>query len=267
MSILQVVPVNLNPIVMKAIIVDDESLSQQALKELLARNHPEVDVLACGGNVKEGHRLIRKFNPEIVFLDIEMPDGLGFDLLRRFEGYDFQVIFITAHNKYAITAIKFGALDYLLKPVSEEELAQSLEKVNKKFKERISADQIQILMETLRNFDAQKLPTRIAIPTSKGILYKQVKDIIRLEAQKNYTEFSLMNHAKKILASSNIGEYVDQFERYREFMKVHRSHLVNLYFVDKFVREDGNYLVMEDGSEVSVSRPYRDELLQRLEEI
>jgi two-component system LytT family response regulator len=252
---------------MRAIIVDDEPRSQRALKKLLAKNHPEVDVLACGGSVEEGYQLIRKFNPEVVFLDIEMPDGLGFDLLQKFDDYEFQVIFITAYNEYAITAIKFGALDYLLKPVSEEELAKSLDKAYRKLKERITEDQIQILLETLRNFEVKKLPSRIAIPTSKGILYKQVQDIIRLEAQKNYTEFSILNHPKKILASTNIGEYVEQFEPYEAFMQVHRSHLVNMYFVDSFIKAEGGYLVMKDGTEVSVSRAYRDELLERLERI
>ncbi|MCB0587642.1 MAG: response regulator transcription factor [Phaeodactylibacter sp.] len=252
---------------MNAIIVDDELQSRQVLRELLARNHPEVIIVADGENVEEGCQLIRKYGPELVFLDIEMPDGLGFDLLEQMGEYQFQVIFITAHNEYAITAIKFGALDYLLKPVSEEELATALQKAHRKTKEKISEDQIQILLETLRNFEERKLPTRIAISTSEGILYKQVKDIVRLQAQQNYTEFSIMDHARKILASLNIGEYVEQFERYREFMKVHRSHLVNLHFVDRFVRADGGYLVMQDGTQVSVSRAYRDELLDRLEHI
>ena len=168
---------------MNAIIVDDELQSRQVLRELLARNHPEVIIVADGENVEEGCQLIRKYGPELVFLDIEMPDGLGFDLLQQMGEYQFQVIFITAHNEYAITAIKFGALDYLLKPVSEEELATALQKAHRKTKEKISEDQIQILLETLRNFEERKLPTRIAISTSEGILYKQVKDIVRLQAQ------------------------------------------------------------------------------------
>ncbi|MCB0554259.1 MAG: response regulator transcription factor [Phaeodactylibacter sp.] len=251
---------------MRAIIVDDELQSQRVLQELLAQNHPEVEIAASGSSVEEGYQLIRQHKPEVVFLDIEMPDGLGFDLLKRFEDYKFQVIFITGHNEYAITAIKFGALDYLLKPVSAEELAIALQKASQALKEKITEDQIQILLETLQNFEAKKLPSRIAISTTGGILYKQVKDIIRLEAQENYTQFSLWNDAKGILASINIGEYVEQFERYREFMRVHRSHLVNLLYVDKFVKGEG-YLVMEDGAQVNVSRPYREELLERLDQI
>ena len=252
---------------MTAIIVDDEPQSQLALQKLLAKNHPQVEVLACGGCVQEGYELIKQYEPQVVFLDIEMPDGLGFDLLQRIDDDpSFQVVFITAHNEYALTAIKFGALDYLLKPISEEELAKSLQKVHKQLKEKISEEQVQILLETLRNFEHKKLPTRIAISTNEGILYKEVKNVIRLEAEQNYTAFSLYKHPRKILASTNIGEYVGQFERYREFMKVHRSHLVNLYYVDKFVKGDG-YLVMKDGAEVSVSRANRNELLERLEQI
>lgn len=251
---------------MKAIIVDDELQSQRVLKELLAQNHPEVEIAASGGSVEEGYQLIRQHEPEVVFLDIEMPDGLGFDLLKRFTDYKFQVIFITGHNEYAITAIKFGALDYLLKPVSAEELAIALQKASKALKEKISEDQIQILLETLQNFEARKLPTRIAISTLKGIDYKPVKDIVWLQANENCTWFHMRSEPKNILATINIGEYVTQFERYREFMRVHRSNLVNLFYVNKFVKGD-SCLVMEGGAEVSVSRPFREELLERLEQI
>ncbi|MCB0549725.1 MAG: response regulator transcription factor [Phaeodactylibacter sp.] len=252
---------------MKAIIVDDESRSRLALAGLLKEHHPGIEVAATGENVEEGHRMILAHKPEIVFLDIEMPDGTGFDLLQKFDAYNFQVIFVTAHNKYAITAIKFGALDYLLKPISKEDLAEAIQKAHRKLKERITEEQIQILLETIRNFEERKLPSRVAISTSEGILYKQVKDIIRLQAQQNYTEFSLAGHARNVLASVNIGEYVEQFEPYREFMKVHRSHLVNLRHVDRLVKAEGGYLVMKDGAHVSVSRAYRDELVERLEQI
>ncbi len=252
---------------MRAVIVEDEPHSELMLKKLLSENHPQVKVVASGGNLAEGYQLIQHHEPELVFLDIELPDGLSFELLNRFNDLQFQIIFITAHNEYAVTAIKFGALDYLLKPIQKEELAKSLEKVQRQLKEKISADQVQILLETLRNLDHKKLPTRIALSTSEGILYKLVKDIIRLEAHQNYTEFSIANESKPVLTSQNIGEYVDQFERYHEFMKVHRSHLVNLLYVDKYVKADGGYLVMKDGARVNVSRAFRDDLLDRLNEL
>ena len=252
---------------MNAIIIDDESQSHLALRELLKRHHPEVTILAEGYCVEEGYQLVQQHQPDVVFLDIEMPDGLGFDLVKRFNNPPFHIIFITAHNKYAITAIKFGALDYLLKPIDKEELAKALQKVNKHLKDNISQEQILILLETLRNYESKKLPTRIAIPTSEGILYKQVKDIIRLEAQGQYTEFILKEHVRTVLASSRIGIYADQFEPYHEIMQVHRSHIVNLYEVDKFVKADGGYLVMKNGDDVPVSKRYRDDLLGGLDNL
>lgn len=248
---------------MKAIIVDDEKNSHRTLQQLLANSHPDVNIIASGESVEEGYKIIKRYKPEVVFLDIEMPDGSGFDLLEKVGDRHFQVIFITAHNEHAITAIKFGALDYLLKPITKEKLATALKRAHKHLDEQVSKEQFRILMETLSQFELKKLPTRIAISTSKGIFFKEVKDIIRLEAQQNYTDFYIKGHPKPVLAAINIGEYEGQFEPYEAFMKVHRSHLVNLHFADHFVKKDG-YLYMKDGAAVKVSRTYREELLDRL---
>lgn len=250
---------------MTAIIVDDERQSHQVLEALISAHFPDLQILASAYSIKEGLELIQTHEPELIFLDIELPDGLGFDLLKEFEAPDFSVIFITAHNHYARTAIRFGALDYLLKPIAKEELGVAIAKANQKKEQSVSQEQFRIMWETLHQLQAKKLPSRLGISTSEGIHFKSVKDIIRLEAQQNYTQFTLANHKKKLLASTNIGEYEEQFEPYQEFMRVHRSHLINLNFVDTYVRADGGYLVLQDGSEVSVSRGYREELLGRLE--
>jgi two-component system LytT family response regulator len=252
---------------MKIIIVDDEMQSHKVLSSLITSHHPDLHIMASGYNVQEGLELVEKYKPDLVFLDIEMPDGLGFDLLKKIGKPNFKVIFITAHEHYALSAIKFGALDYILKPVSPEELKQAITKAREKVHENISQQQLQVLFDTIHNFQERKLPTRICISTSEGIFYKLVKNIIRLEAQQNYTAFSIADATRKILASINIGEYVEQFDPYVQFMKVHRSHLVNLEYVDKYVKADGGYLVMKDGSSVSVSRPFREELLERLTQI
>jgi len=251
--------------IMKVILVDDESQSHKVLTKLLSKNHPEVEVVASAFSVREGIDLINQHAPDLIFLDIELPDGLGFDLLKAFDQPDFQVIFITGFDHYARTAIKFGALDYLLKPVSREELSEALSKVSKKNKEKISLEQLDILWDTYLQSKVNRLPSRLAISTSDGIIYKPVKDIVRLEAHQNYTEFTIHADHKRILASLNIGEYADQFSRYQEFMRVHRSHVINLSFVDKYVRADGGYLVLQDGAKVSVSRGYKEELLNRME--
>lgn len=252
---------------MKTLIIDDEPQSHHILQKLLSTNHPDIQVLESGESVKSGHELILKYHPELVFLDIEMPDGSGFDLLEKMDKRDFNVIFITAHNQYAITAIKFEALDYLLKPIEKNELALALERARKKHKEKITNEQLSVLKETLQNLELRKLPTRIAISTSDGIHYKLVKDIIRVEAQTNYSEFTLVGTNRKLLASLHLKKYVEQFEFYHNFMRVHRSHMVNLHYVDKYVRSDGGYLVMKNMDKVNVSKAYRDELLENLGEI
>lgn len=251
---------------LKVIIVDDEPRSHQHLTSLFDKNYPEVDLIGSAHCVEEGAKLIGTSQPDLVFMDIEMPDGTGFDLLQRIEAYNFKVIFITGHNKYAMTAIKFGAIDYLLKPVDEQELARAIKEAQKQHKLSMSQEQLAILWETLERFNQQKLPSRLAIATVEGIHYKQVKDVIRLEAQQSYTEFSFIND-KKIVASSNLGEFIEQFENYSDFMKVHRSHLVNLNFVKTYVKTEGGYLLMADDSQVSVSRLYKDELLERLSKL
>ena len=250
---------------MTAIIIDDERESHEVLHQVLTAYEPDITIVASAFCVEEGLKLIHIHHPQLVFLDIRMPDGTGFDLLKRIGKPDFQVIFITAHDNHAQTAIRFGALDYLLKPIPPDELRTAIQRAREKQQEKISLQQLQILWETLQTFQERKLPLRLGISTSEGVLFHFVKDIIRLEAQQNYTEFTLANSPRKILASVNLGEYEEQFKPYREFMRVHRSHLINLTYVQKYTRGDGGYLVMKDGGLVSVSKRLKDEVLRRLE--
>lgn len=249
---------------MTAIIIDDETQSHKALKQIIQHNHPDIEILASGYCVREGLELIRTHHPDLVFLDIEMPDGLGFDLLRQLGKPNFHIIFITAHGHYAHSAIKFGAIDYLLKPISAIELGEAIQRTREK---KVAEEQLQIMWEALQGLKEKRLPSRIGISTLEGIIYRSVRDIIRLEAEQNYTKFSLANEQKMILASVNIGEYESQFEPYREFMRVHRSHIINLTYVERFVKGEGGYLIMQDNSKISVSRRMREELLVRLEEL
>lgn len=249
---------------LKTILIDDEEQSHQVLRRLLAVGHPEVELIAAGYNVAQGAELLKKYKPDLVFLDVEMPDGLGFDLLRQVDHENIHVIFITAHADYAITAIRFGAVDYLLKPINRTELEKALERVSKESQKGISKDQLDILMETFRNLKETKLPSRIGISTSEGIIFKPIHSILRLEAQQNYTKFIFSEGHKSILASVNIGEYQEQFLPYKEFMRVHRSHIINLNFVEKYVKTDGGYIVQSDGAQIPVSKRYRDDLLDKL---
>lgn len=244
---------------MKVLIIDDEQQSHLVLNTHLKNLNPKIQLLGSAYNVKEGYQLIIKSSPDLIFLDIEMPDGTGFDLLQKFDTLDFQVIFITAHNQYARRAIKFGALDYLLKPILVEELAEAILRAEKKQKEKISGDQLKLMFETFQLLKQKKLPTRLAIYTSKGIIYKQINDIVRLEAKQNYTEFTFVNMPKKLLASINIGEYEEQFAPYEEFMRVHRSHLVNLRFVERFVKGE-NYLIVNKNYKILTSRANKNRI-------
>ncbi len=252
---------------MNVIIIDDEPQSHQVLSDLLAKEHHDVKILDSAYTVQEGFEKIQQIKPELVFLDIELPDGHGFDLLKRLPEPDFLVIFITAHNQYAITAIRFGALDFLLKPIKEDELKDALDRARQTIMKKATQQQLQILWETMNNLTQRKLPTRMSIATSGGIIYKEIKDIIRLEAQQNYTEFTIENNPKKLLASTNLGDYEEQFELYDHFTRTHRSHLVNLSYVDTYVKSDGGYLIMKNRDQIPVSRKYRDDLLDRLNSI
>lgn len=251
---------------MKAIIIDDEQQSHLVLSNLLTKNHMDITLIGNAYNVKEGIRLIKEVQPELVFLDVEMPDGTGLDLLQHFGNPNFNVIFITGYNHYAHAAIRFGALDYLLKPVIEEELQEAINRAKNKKAEKIAQLQIQILTESLAKLQTQQLPTRLAISTLEGIIYKEVKDIVRLEAKQNYTEITFASTDKKILVSINLGEYEEQFKAYPEFMRVHRSHLVNLRYVERFVKGEG-YLVSQNEESIIVSRRYRDEIINFLSKL
>lgn len=252
---------------MKAIIIDDEEQSHLVLTNLLIKNHVDIDIIGHAYNVEEGWSLIHEIRPELIFLDIEMPDGTGFDLLQQIENPNFYVIFTTGYDKYAHAAIRFGALDYLLKPVVKDELKEAVQRAKDKKNEKIAQLQIQILTESLAKLKEQQLPSRLAISTIDGIIYKKVKEIIRLEAKQNYTEFSFVSAEKKIVTSINLGEYERQFINNFEFMRVHRSHLINLSYVDRYIRSDGGYVRMKDSSKVIISRIYKNKLLEKLEKL
>ncbi len=249
---------------MRVIIIDDEPKSHQVFKNHFKKLQPQVHVVANGYSISEGKQVIEEHQPDLVFLDIELPDGLGFDLISQISNPSFIVIFITAHNKYAQQAIQYGALDFLLKPIGYEELQKVIQKGRDLAMPQFSNQQIQVMLEAFQRLQQQLLPVKIAISTSTGILYRKMTDIVRLEADGNYTHFHFNTEEKPVLASLNIGSFEQQFEHHPHFMKVHRSSIVNLHLVDSYVRAEGGYLLMIDKSKVSVSRVYRDEVLKRL---
>lgn len=248
---------------MRVIIVDDEPQSHQVLETHLKSISPELQVIANALTIKEGHALIQAHQPDLVFLDIELPDGTGFDLMQKIGAPNFILIFITAHNKYAQQAIRYGALDFLLKPIISRELQDALTRA-KEQNSNISPQQLQIMWESFQQLQEQQMPKNIAISTMEGIFFRQVKDIVRLKAENNYTRFIMATGEKDIIASNNIGKYEPQFDKHPDLMKVHRSSIINLRFVDRFVKSEGGHLVMKNGDTVSIAKIYTKELLRRL---
>jgi len=250
---------------MRTIIVDDEKQTHEAIARLLQPANTDVEIVGNGYSVAEGLDLAHRHQPELVFLDVEMPDGTGFDLLEKIGKPAFHVVFITAYNKYAETAFRFGALDFLTKPLDPELLSAALDRVRKRQSEQYTLEQLQIALETFHKAKEKKLPKRIAISSSKGLEMMTVDDILYLEADLNYTDFHYLHLGKKnkITASLNLKVYEQHFEPYPEFMKVHRSHIVNLMLVDRYLKGD-NALVMRDGGMVPVARGYKEGVEERL---
>jgi two-component system LytT family response regulator len=243
---------------LKAIIVDDEPDCCETLSMLLERYCPEVAVTAVCSSGAAALLTIPEQKPQLVFLDIEMPHMNGFQLLEQLPAIDFELIFTTSYDQYAIKAIRFSALDYLLKPVDREELRQAVQKVVKRQQPPLP-QQLEILLQKLH----QPATTRIAIPTLEGLQMIPVASIISCRSDSNYTTLYLKDK-QKLTASRTLKEVEEMLEGL-SFLRVHQSHLANLDEVTRYVRGEGGYLVMSDGSTVDVARSRKDLLLQKLQ--
>lgn len=246
-----------------AIIVDDEVQSRETLERMLVNFCPDVQILGKAESVAKAVPLIDTQQPDVVFLDIEMPGGNGFTLLEHYEEFPFEVIFTTAHDLYAINAIKFAALDYLLKPVNIKELQEAVKRAEKKIGGKEKEDRQQ-KMEALKSnlTQSDQKFTKIALPTSEGIDFIEVEDIIRVEAERSYSNFHLKGR-KKIMVSKPLSEYESLLEECN-FFRTHKSHMINLDHLQKYVKGKGGYVIMVDDSHVDVSVRRKESLLQRI---
>lgn len=250
----------------KVVIVDDEENSRETLRGKLELFCPEVEVIGEAGDVENGIAAVTEHKPDAVFLDIQLADESGFDILesiRDNDEIDPKVIFITAHNEFAIKAIKFSALDYLLKPIDPEELVRAVRKVEEDKGLPKRAASFNVLVENIRQ--ASDSPKKIVIPTSDGMHVIKVNDIVRLESSSNYTTFYL-DGQKSLLASKTLKEFDGMLSGYN-FQRVHKSHLVNMNFLKRYVQTDGGYLVLEDGSKIPVANRKKEQLLSMLKNL
>jgi len=244
----------------KAIIVDDEQKSREALNGLIDRYCPEVFVIAQANGCKDGIEKTKKFNPDIVFLDIQMPDGSGFNFLEAFENFNFEVIFTTAHDQYAIQAIKYSALDYLLKPIDPDEMKLAVYRyIQKQDKGQINKN-IKVLLDNLKNpaSDAKK----IILSTSEGMHIISTDDIIRCESDDYYTKFFFVNQTS-LLISKTLKQNEAILSDFN-FIRPHKSHLVNIKYIKSYLKVDGGFILMTDGSKIPVSRRKRESIVEIL---
>lgn len=244
---------------MNVVIVDDEVTVRNAISSLLGEHFPDIRIMASAGTIEEGYDAVVKYSPDLLFLDIGLPDGTGFDLLKRFPKISFKIIFVTGHNEYALDAIKVSALDYVLKPVDTDELRRAVEKAGKVINHEEQILKFQALSENLQD---KKVLKRIILHTSDHLQLISVSDIIRAEADSNYTSFSLSN-GKHILVSRTIKEYAGLLSG-SGMIRVHQSHLVNINYIDRFVKKDGGYLLLKEGTKIPVSPNLKKQVLQAL---
>jgi two-component system, LytTR family, response regulator len=246
-----------------AVIVEDEQKSREVLEALIKANCPDVSIVGSAESVADGESVIRSQRPRLIFLDIEMSDGSGFDLLEKVPNTGFDVIFTTASDAHALRAIKYSAIDYLLKPIDADELKAAVEKIRAKQTDNTNLENLKFLLQNFRKPNEQY--SKITLPTGNAYEIVNVKDIIRCEADGSYTSFFLENK-KKLLVSASLKHYEDLLPP-EDFIRVHHHHLVNMNHVVRYLKADGGYAVMSDGTQIEISRRKKDAFLQRLNKI
>ena len=237
-----------------AVIIDDEEISRKTLANLITEYFPDIKLSGTAGSVEEGIAIIRRHAPQLVFLDIAMPDGDGFEVLENTRDISFKTIFITAYHNYAIRAFEFSALHYLLKPVNVEDLERAVNRFSTTDTVEVERERIEILKQGMQ--DSIK---KIALPTNDSILFVELDNIIRCEASHNYTIFYLKNKGTVVMSKS-LQNYEKLLASYN-FFRVHDKHLVNLKYVDQYRRGKGGFAVLKDGTEIEISIRKKDEFL------
>lgn len=242
----------------RTIIIDDEPRARKTIANMLSLYCQELEVIAEGESVAQGLQLIKQEAPDLVLLDIKMPDGTGFDLLEQLDERDFALVFITAFDEFALKAFKFSAMDYLLKPIDPDELVLTLKRVVDHWKN--DNNDLSLVLNNIR--DLKKENKKLVLKTTESIFVVSVQDIIRCESSGNYTHF-YVHGEHSILVSHTLKEYEDILKDFN-FIRVHQSHLVNLEYIKRYDKQDGGFLVMKDGAKVPVATRKKEMLLRVL---
>lgn len=236
-------------------IIDDEPAARQLLRTMLTTLCPQVEICGEANSVESAYVLIRQTQPNGILLDISMEDGTGFDLLDKFPNPNFQVIFTTAHDRFALMAFRYHALDYLLKPINPLELVQAMDRIKAEPPENLST-RINNLLESVKTKKIEK----ITLSSQEGMVFVQICQIIRLESEGSYTTFHLSGNEQHFIARP-----MKKFETMLpedQFFQIHQSHIINISYVKKILKEDGGFVLMQDGARVPIARRRKDEFME-----
>ncbi len=245
---------------LKTVIIDDDYVSRMILRELLEKFLENIELVGEAGSVEEGIKVIEKTNPELVLLDISLPDGTGFDLLDKLPKVDFKIIFITAYSEYAIKAFKYSAFDYIVKPLNVDELTKAISRIPQ-IKKIENKGVVKTLRENLLT-SAEEGPKTIALPEQNGFAIIRVDDIVRCEGMRNYTKILFRNGEEKVVSRTLL-----EFENLLAplgFVRIHRSHLVNIVNVVRYLKSNGGMVELKTGEQLKVSPKHKEELLNKI---
>ena len=240
----------------RTIIIDDEDRGRRTLTTQISKYCPDLEIVGEANGVESGLEVIRNHKPDVVFLDIQMQDGTGFDLLQQIPKVNFAVIFATAYDQYAVQAFKFSATDYLLKPIDPDQLIKAVDKLKTELESQNLNKKLEALISNKNNFE------KIALPTFDGIILVKIREIIRCQSESNYTTLFLPK-GEKIVVTKTLKDF-DEMLSPIGFFRIHQSHLINMAFVNKYIKGDGGAVKMEDGTTLEVARRRKDTFLERL---
>lgn len=249
---------NPSVIMLRAVIIDDEPNAVNLLALRLSQHCPHIEIVATCTSSLLGIEAIKTHRPEILFLDIEMPQMNGFQVLEEVADIPFSLVFVTAYDRFALKAFKYSALDYLLKPIDTQELIEAINKIEKQ--RQTDPIQIQHLKQQMAP-SAKTLPERIALPYQNGVTFASIQDILYCEADDNYTRFHLKD-GQQYLVTKTLRDVQELLEE-RDFLRVHRQYLINLNHIKKFVKGEGSYIIMDNDLSIPVSRGQKDRLMER----